>query len=243
VELSLSKKGRQAFAPLNDASQREIAAMLSKRSAVEQQQLVDAMLEIQSLLAEKSAAYLLRDPRPGDMGWIVHRHGALYALEYGWDWTFEALVAEIVAAFVRDFDRAFERCWIAEQNGRVVGSVFVVRHGDDIAKLRLLYVEPSARGAGIGRRLVDECVCSGRTECSSTRAGSTKGRDFRSFVKSRTAASARIWSDRPGSGRCETVRLGAASADRDRAAPGRICKASQVALACVLRSLYGSRRG
>ena len=158
MELSLSKKGRRAFAPLNDASQREIAAMLSKRSAVEQQQLVDAMLEIQSLLAEKSAAYLLRDPRPGDMGWIVHRHGALYALEYGWDWTFEALVAEIVAAFVRDFYRAFERCWIAEQNGRVVGSVFVVRHGDDTAKLRLLYVEPSARGLGIGRRLVDECV-------------------------------------------------------------------------------------
>jgi DNA-binding MarR family transcriptional regulator/GNAT superfamily N-acetyltransferase len=158
VELSLSKKGRRAFEPLNDASQREITAMLSKRSVVEQQQVVDAMLEIQSLLVEKSPAYLLRDPRAGDMGWIVHRHGVLYALEYGWDWTFEALVAEIVAAFVRDFDRAFERCWIAEQNGRVVGSVFVVRHGDATAKLRLLYVEPSARGLGIGRRLVDECV-------------------------------------------------------------------------------------
>jgi DNA-binding MarR family transcriptional regulator/GNAT superfamily N-acetyltransferase len=157
-KLSLTTKGRKVFAQLNEASQRETAAMLAKRSAVEQRQLVDAMGQIRSLLSEKSPAYLLRDPQPGDMGWIVHRHGVLYALEYGWDWTLEALVAAIVSAFVRDFERTSERCWIAEQNRKVVGSVFVVRRDDTTAKLRLLYVEPSARGLGIGGRLVEECV-------------------------------------------------------------------------------------
>ena len=158
VRLSLTKKGRKAFDPLNDASQREIVGMLDKLSVVEQQQLVDAMTEIQSLLAADAPVYLLRDPRPGDMGWVVHRHGVLYAQEYGWDWTCEALVAEIVSTFVRNFDRSSERCWIAEKDGKIAGSVFLVRNDDVTAKLRLLYVEPSARGLGIGQRLVDECA-------------------------------------------------------------------------------------
>lgn len=102
--------------------------------------------------------YLLRDPQPGDMGWVVYRHGVLYAQEYGWNAEFEALVADITAKFVREFDPACERCWIAEKDGTAVGSVFVVRHDEHTAKLRLLYVDPSARGLGIGARLVDECL-------------------------------------------------------------------------------------
>ena len=102
--------------------------------------------------------YTLRAHRIGDIGWITHRQGILYADEYGWDQTFEAMVAEIVAAFVKTFDPEHERCWIAEHAGQVVGSVLLVRQSDEIAKLRLLYVEPAARRLGIGRRLVDECI-------------------------------------------------------------------------------------
>ncbi len=157
-ELQLTEQGRATFAPLNDASRSEVVAMLEQLPESAQQQLVDAMGQIQGLLGELSSNYLLRDPQPGDMGWIVHRHGVLYAQEYGWNAEFEALVADIVAKYVREFDPRSDRCWIAEKNGRVVGSVFVVRHDDETAKLRLLYVEPSARGLGIGHRLVDECL-------------------------------------------------------------------------------------
>ena len=105
-----------------------------------------------------AAPYVLREPRPGDLGWVVQRHGLLYAQEYGWDVRFEGLVADVIGGYVRNFDPARERCWIAERNGENVGCVFVMRGTDEVAKLRLLIVDPSARGLGIGARLVDECI-------------------------------------------------------------------------------------
>lgn len=166
LELRLTDRGRAIFAELNEASAKEVAALLAKLSEEEQRQLVGAMARIERLLGERTGAitFILRDPVPGDMGWIVHRHGALYAQEYGWDWTFEALVAEIVADFVKTHDPARERCWVAERESEVVGSVFIVRQDDQVAKLRLLYVEPSARGLGLGRQLVDECLRFARTK-------------------------------------------------------------------------------
>ena len=158
AHLELTDQGRATFAPLNDASQREVVAMLERLPQTAQQQLVDAMTQIRSLLSEPQPGFILRDPQPGDMGWIVHRQAVLYAREFGWNAEYEALVAEIVAKFVREFDPQRERCWIAEKDGKPVGSVFVVRQDDETAKLRLLAVEASARGLGIGHRLVDECI-------------------------------------------------------------------------------------
>lgn len=159
AQLELTDAGRATFQPLEDASQREVVAMLEKLSVPEQRQLVAAMGEIESLLRdERTPGYILRDPQPGDMGWVIHRQGALYAQEYGWSTEFEALVAEIIVKYMRDYDPASDRCWIAEKDGKIVGSVFLVRHDATTAKLRLLYVEPSARGLGIGHRLVEECM-------------------------------------------------------------------------------------
>jgi DNA-binding MarR family transcriptional regulator/N-acetylglutamate synthase-like GNAT family acetyltransferase len=159
--LSLTQPGRMAFAPLDRRSQDEIGAMLATLPTPVQKRLVAHMAEIEALLGERPASaapFVLRPHRPGDMGWIVHRHGALYAEEYGWDESFEALVAEIVAGFLREFDARRERCWMAEREGEILGSVMVVRQSDEVAKLRLLLVEPKARGLGLGRRLVEECL-------------------------------------------------------------------------------------
>lgn len=159
--LSLTEQGQEAFAKLNAASRREIAAMLGQLSGERQASLVEAMRTIEGLLGaqpERRVAYLLRPHQPGDMGWVVHRHGVLYAQEYGWDERFEALVAEIVAKFIQSYDPRRERCWLAEKDGENVGSVFLVKRSKTVAKLRLLLVEPRARGLGIGSRLVNECV-------------------------------------------------------------------------------------
>jgi DNA-binding MarR family transcriptional regulator/ribosomal protein S18 acetylase RimI-like enzyme len=160
--LSLTKKGAETFAGLDRLASVEIDRMLSGLAAGQRRRLVEAMHAITITLEPDQSVqregYVLRAPRPGDLGWVVHRHGVLYAEEYAWDERFEALVAEIVAEFVAHFDPKRERCWIAERHGEVVGSVFLVKKSPAIAKLRLLYVEPSARGLGIGSRLVDECI-------------------------------------------------------------------------------------
>jgi N-acetylglutamate synthase-like GNAT family acetyltransferase len=159
--LQLTERGREAFAPLEARSRVEIGAMLGGMSITGQERLVGAMRTIERLLSarpESVVPYLLRPHQPGDMGWVVHRHGVLYAREYGWDERFEALVAEIVAKFIQRYDPRLERCWIAERDGEIVGCVFLVRESREIAKLRLLLVEPEARELGIGSRLVEECI-------------------------------------------------------------------------------------
>jgi DNA-binding MarR family transcriptional regulator/GNAT superfamily N-acetyltransferase len=168
LHLGLSPAGRRAFAPLDRQSEAEAAALLAALPDGEQQRLVDATAAIESLLGERprgASPWLLRSPRPGDIGWVIERHGRLYADEYGWDTRFEALVARIGADFIERFDAGREACWIAERDGINVGSVFLVQARDDAtgavvdgsAQLRMLLVEPAARGLGIGARLVDEC--------------------------------------------------------------------------------------
>ena len=159
--LRLTEGGQEAFAPLDARSREDVGAMLEALSAAEQDRLVGAMRTIEELLGaqpKSKVPYLLRPHEAGDMGWVVHRHGILYAREYGWDERFEALVARIVADFVDNFDPAKERCWIAEGDCAILGCVFVVKESDTVAKLRLLLVEPEARGLGLGTRLVEECV-------------------------------------------------------------------------------------
>lgn len=161
--LTLTAAGQRAFAQLDAASRGEIEAVLRTLPAADRDRLVHAMDAIQELLGaqpEHRVPYVLRPHQSGDMGWVVQRQGVLYNQEYGWDETFEALAAEIVARFIRDFDPKRERCWIAEREGENVGSVFLVRHPEreGVAQLRLLFVEPWARGLGIGKRLVQECT-------------------------------------------------------------------------------------
>ena len=160
-ELRLTRAGRAVFGPLERRSSEEAARMLSDLSPQAQARVIEAMNIIEGLLGkppESKIPYMLRTHQPGDMGWVVYRHGILYSQEYGWDERFEALVAEIVAKFVHEFDPRRERCWIAERNGENAGCVFLVKESATIAKLRLLLVEPSARGLGIGKRLVSECI-------------------------------------------------------------------------------------
>jgi DNA-binding MarR family transcriptional regulator/GNAT superfamily N-acetyltransferase len=157
--VTLTAKGRRAFQPLDRKSHDETAAMLGKLSPMDQVRLIQAMHTIERLLGPPAPVrYKLRRHRPGDMGWVIHRHGALYNQEYGWDARFEALVAEIAAKFIHNYDPKRERCWIAESDGAIIGFVFLVRQTDTIANLRMLLVEPSARGLGLGIRLVNECV-------------------------------------------------------------------------------------
>ena len=161
VCLNLTAKGRQTFAKLNLNSQNEVAAMLAALSPGDARRLTGAMSTIEDLLepGEKTRApFLLRSHRVGDMGWVVSRQGIAYAEEYGWDIGYEALVAEICAEFIRNYDSAREHCWIAEAGGEPLGSVFLVKASDDVAKLRLLMVEKKARGLGVGRALVEQCI-------------------------------------------------------------------------------------
>jgi DNA-binding MarR family transcriptional regulator/GNAT superfamily N-acetyltransferase len=157
-QLSLSAKGCRAFAKLDRGSHDAVADMLAALSRNDGQRLVGAMAAIERLLGGSRPAAMLREPRPGEMGWVVQSHGSLYASEYGFDASFEALVAEIAAKFLGSFEASRERCWIAEIDGAPVGSVFLVRHTDEVAKLRLLLVDPAGRGQGLGRRLVAECI-------------------------------------------------------------------------------------
>jgi DNA-binding MarR family transcriptional regulator/N-acetylglutamate synthase-like GNAT family acetyltransferase len=160
-ELVLTAKGRAAFAELDGRSRREVAALLSGLDDAERARVVGAMTAIEETLqpaAQKTAGFLLRSHRPGDIGWVVSRHGAVYAQEYGWDISFEALVAEIGAQFLREFDAKREHCWIAEVGGEPVGSIFLVKGSGEVAKLRLLLVEKKARGLGVGRALVEQCI-------------------------------------------------------------------------------------
>jgi DNA-binding MarR family transcriptional regulator/GNAT superfamily N-acetyltransferase len=158
--LGLTEAGRTALGSLEAQASREIAVLLGALAPEQRAELLWAMARIRALLDPDAepVPYLLRPPQPGDLGWVIHRHGALYAEEYGWDDRFEVMVAEIGVAFFKGFDPLRERCWIAERQGAVVGSAFIARASETVAKLRLLYVEPSARGLGIGARLVDECI-------------------------------------------------------------------------------------
>jgi DNA-binding MarR family transcriptional regulator/N-acetylglutamate synthase-like GNAT family acetyltransferase len=159
--LRLTRRGRTAFTPFEARARDEVSTMLGRLPAAGQRQVVDAMATIEGLLGGRraeAASYLVRTHQPGDMGWVVHRHGVVYARDWHYNGEFEALVARICADFLTHFDAARERCWIAEKDGEMVGSVFVVRKSKTVAKLRLLLVEPQARGLGIGRRLIDECI-------------------------------------------------------------------------------------
>jgi DNA-binding MarR family transcriptional regulator/GNAT superfamily N-acetyltransferase len=159
--ITITAKGRKAFAPLNKASSDQVAALLARLSGADQARVVGAMRQVENLLgAQKPAArvIMLRPHRPGDMGWVTSANASLYAQEYGWDISYEALVARITAEFIENFDPKRERCWIAEMDGERVGSAFVVKKTDAIAKLRLLIVDPKARGLGLGKQLLDECL-------------------------------------------------------------------------------------
>jgi DNA-binding MarR family transcriptional regulator/GNAT superfamily N-acetyltransferase len=168
--LALTAKGRKAYAPLERRSHDDVARMLGALTDAEQERVLAAMGTIERLIGEPArgadaapSAYVLRSPRAGDMGWVVARHAALYAQEYGWTSPrFEALCAGIVAEMINTHDPARERHWIAEMDGEPVGSVFCVKASDEVAKIRLLLVDPIARSHGIGTRLVDECVAFAR---------------------------------------------------------------------------------
>jgi DNA-binding MarR family transcriptional regulator/GNAT superfamily N-acetyltransferase len=158
--LTLTARGRKTFVPAEERSQRDVAAMLKNLEGGEQEKLVSAMQTIEGLLDNAAPAgdIVLRAPKPGDFGWIVTRHAELYAQEYGWTEPFEGLCAQIVADFANKNDPSCERCWIVELNGENVGTVMLVKDSEEVARIRLLLVDPKGRGLGLGTRLVDECV-------------------------------------------------------------------------------------
>lgn len=165
AHLHLTAKGRATFQSLDVRAREEISTMLAPLPREKQLKLQGHLQNVQSLLGAQPApsrALTLREHRPGDMGWIVQKHGALYAQEYGWNGEFEALVAEICAKFLREVDPKGERCWIAERDGMPVGCIMLVRHSRTIAKLRLLLVDPSQRGMGVGNALVEACLAFAR---------------------------------------------------------------------------------
>jgi DNA-binding MarR family transcriptional regulator/N-acetylglutamate synthase-like GNAT family acetyltransferase len=158
--LSLTASGRKAVSLLDSRSDADVSAMLLRLDEAGQRRLVDAMQTAEMLLGERpepKVPYLLRPPVPGDLGWVVARHGVRYGRDYGWNDRIEGLTAEIIAAFVANYDATRERCWIAEREGENVGCVLLVKKSERVAQLRLLLVEPQARGLGIGARLVAEC--------------------------------------------------------------------------------------
>lgn len=198
--LRLTAAGHQAFAPLQQRSRDEAAALLAPLALPQRRQLIDAMGTLEALLepatrpTSRQQAAILRDPAPGDIGWVVQQHGEIYAREYGWNSDFEALVADIAGQFLRKFQPGWERCWIAEMNGERVGAVFVVRKSATTAQLRMLILSPQARGLGLGRRLTDECIAFARAKgyrkmvlwtnsCLSAARGIYAARGFR-LVKS-----------------------------------------------------------
>jgi DNA-binding MarR family transcriptional regulator/GNAT superfamily N-acetyltransferase len=158
--VALTRRGEHAYRTLDDRSAAEIAALLDGLAEDDRRRLLDALHTVRTILeqAPEPQAFVLRDPQPGDFGWVVQRHGALYAAEYGFDATFEALVARVVADYANDHDPERERAWIAEASGRPVGCILCMRRDERTAQLRCLLVEPSARGLGVGQALVDECV-------------------------------------------------------------------------------------
>lgn len=161
--LKLTPEGEKEFSKLNERSTNEITELLEDLSEGEQQQLVNAMKTVEGLIRKQeslkfSGPYFLRQHEPGDMGWVVHKHGLLYSQEYGWDESFEALVSQIATDFIKQYNPKRERSWIAEMNGEIVGSIFVVEGSEDTAKIRLLIVDPKARGLGLGSQLVEECI-------------------------------------------------------------------------------------
>ncbi|HUG11495.1 MAG TPA: bifunctional helix-turn-helix transcriptional regulator/GNAT family N-acetyltransferase [Opitutaceae bacterium] len=159
--LRLTAVGRKKFASLNNRSNRQARELIGHLDGSQQRQLTDLMTSVRHVLSrpeERSSEVTLRSPAAGDLGWVVQRHGALYTEEYGWDVRFEGLVATIVGEYVENFDGKRDKCWIAEIEGQPVGCVFLVRKTDTVAKLRLLLVEPSARGRGVGRKLVEACI-------------------------------------------------------------------------------------
>ena len=159
--LALTEKGAQRFAELNGRSRNDIATMLARLSTAEEKRLIGALGEVESLLGPETlrrVPYILRPHQPGDIGWAIQKHGELYAREYGFDESFEALAAEIGSKFLKEFDPKKERAWIAEKDGENVGCVFLIKLSDEVAKLRMLLVDPKTRGLGIGKRLVEECI-------------------------------------------------------------------------------------